>query len=133
MGLLDGRAAVVTGGASGIGRATCRRMTEEGARVAVVDLDGGAAEVVAKEIGGVAFGVDVGNPDALKAAVDAAAAALGGLSLMYNNAGTGSFNRMHEYDPAEWERVLRVNLTGVWAGFRAAVRLTYAPGAEDPS
>jgi NAD(P)-dependent dehydrogenase (short-subunit alcohol dehydrogenase family) len=96
-------------------------MTEEGARVAVLDVDADAAEAVAKDIDGEAYAVDVGNPDALKAAVDAAATEFGGLSVMYNNAGTAAFNRMHEYDPAEWERVLRVNLTGVWAGFRAAV------------
>jgi NAD(P)-dependent dehydrogenase (short-subunit alcohol dehydrogenase family) len=128
MGLLDGRLAVVTGGGSGIGRATCRRMTEEGARVAVLDVDGEAAATVAKEIGSVSFAVDVGDPDALKGAVDASAAALGGLSIIYNNAGTSAFNRMHEYDPAEWERVLRVNLTGVWAGFRAAVPHLLAGG-----
>jgi len=121
MGLLDGRTAVVTGGGSGIGRATCRRMTEEGARVAVLDVDRESAEVVAQDIGGVACGVDVGDPDALRDAVDAAARELGGFSIMYNNAGTSAFNRLHEYEPAEWERVLRVNLTGVWAGFRAAV------------
>jgi meso-butanediol dehydrogenase / (S,S)-butanediol dehydrogenase / diacetyl reductase len=128
MGLLDGRLAVVTGGGSGIGRATCRRMTEEGARVAVLDVDGEAAATVAKEIGSVSFAVDVGDPDALRSAVDAAAAALGGLSIIYNNAGTSAFSRLHEYDPDEWERVLRVNLTGVWAGFRAAVPHLLAGG-----
>ena len=128
MGLLDGRTAVVTGGGSGIGRATCRRMTEEGARVAVLDVDRESAEVVAQDIGGVACGVDVGDPDALRDAVDAAARELGGFSIMYNNAGTSAFNRLHEYEPAEWERVLRVNLTGVWAGFRAAVPHLQAGG-----
>ncbi len=128
MGLLEGRTAVVTGGASGIGRATCRRMAHEGARVAVLDLDGDAAQVVANEIGGVAFGVDVGDPAALKAAVDASAAALGGLSTIYNNAGTAAFDQLHELDPAEWDRVLRVNLTGVWAGIRAAVPHLLAAG-----
>ena len=121
MGLLDGQAAVVTGGGSGIGRATCRRMAQEGARVAVLDVDGDSAEAVAQEVGGFAYAVDVGDPDSLRAAVDAAADALGGLSIIYNNAGTAAFNRLHELDPAEWERVLRVNLTGVWAGVRAAV------------
>jgi NAD(P)-dependent dehydrogenase (short-subunit alcohol dehydrogenase family) len=120
MGLLEGRTAVVTGGGSGIGRATCRRMAEEGARLAVVDLDGESAEEVAKEIDGLAFGVDVGDPEAVRGAVDEAASRLGGLSIIYNNAGTSAFNRLHEFDPAEWERVLRVNLTGVWAGIRAA-------------
>lgn len=128
MGLLEGHTAVVTGGGSGIGRATCRRMTEEGARVAVFDVDAASAEQVAKEIGGVAFGVDVGDPDAVKAAVDAAAAELGGLSIIYNNAGTSAFNRLHELDPSEWDRVLRVNLTGVWAGIRAAVPHIRAAG-----
>ncbi|MGO8823826.1 MAG: SDR family NAD(P)-dependent oxidoreductase [Acidimicrobiales bacterium] len=128
MGLLEGRTAVVTGGGSGIGRATCRRMTEEGARVAVFDVDAASAEQVAKEIGGVAYGVDVGDPDAMQAAVDAAAAQLGGLSIIYNNAGTSAFNRMHELDLSEWDRVLRVNLTGVWAGIRAAVPHIRAAG-----
>ena len=66
MGLLDGRRAVVTGGGSGIGRATCRRMTDEGARVAVVDVNGDAAEQVAKEIDGLAYAVDVTDYDALE-------------------------------------------------------------------
>jgi NAD(P)-dependent dehydrogenase (short-subunit alcohol dehydrogenase family) len=121
MGLLDGKNAIVTGGGSGIGRATCRRMAEEGARVAVLDLDGDAAEGVAKEIDGLGFAVDVGDPDGLRQVVDAAVASLGGLSLLYNNAGIGSFNRLEEWDPAEWDRILRVNLTGVFAGFRAAI------------
>jgi NAD(P)-dependent dehydrogenase (short-subunit alcohol dehydrogenase family) len=128
MGLLEGTTAVVTGGGSGIGRATCRRMAEEGARVAVVDLDGDAAESVANEIDGLAFAVDVGDPEAVRAAVGEAAAQLGGLSVIYNNAGTSAFNRMHEIEPAEWDRVLRVNLTGVWAGIRAAAPHMLAGG-----
>ncbi len=128
MGLLEGQGAVVTGGGSGIGRATCRRMAEEGAKVAVFDLDAAAAQTVAREIGGEAFAVDVGDTVAMQAAVDAAAVRLGGLSIIDNNAGTSTFNRMHELDPAEWERVLRVNLTGVWAGIRAAVPHIRAAG-----
>jgi meso-butanediol dehydrogenase / (S,S)-butanediol dehydrogenase / diacetyl reductase len=128
MGLLDGQAAVVTGGGSGIGRATCRRMAEEGAQVAVLDVDGDSAEAVAREVDGFAYAVDVGDPESLRAIVDAAAGALGGLSIMYNNAGTAAFNRLHELDPTEWERVLRVNLTGVWAGIRAAVPHMLARG-----
>ncbi len=115
MGLLENQRAVVTGGGSGIGRATCRRMAAEGARVAVLDLDRESAELVAEEIGGIGYGVDVGDPDALRAVVDAAAEELGGLSIVYNNAGTSAFNKLHELEPAEWDRVLRVNLTGVWA------------------
>jgi meso-butanediol dehydrogenase/(S,S)-butanediol dehydrogenase/diacetyl reductase len=121
MGLLEGQRAIVTGGGSGIGRATCRRMAEEGARVAVLDLDGASAAAVAQEIGGVGLAVDVADVDAVRVAVDAAVAELGGLTIFYNNAGTSAFDRLHLMDPAEWERVLRVNLTGVYAGFRACV------------
>lgn len=128
MGLLEGGKAIVTGGGSGIGRATSRRMAEEGASVAVLDLDGDAAKAVAEGIGGIGFGVDVGDPAALRHAIDDAVAALGGLSILYNNAGTSAFGRLHEFDPAEWDRVLRVNLTGVFAGFRAAAPHMLAGG-----
>ena len=128
MGLLDGRRAVVTGGGSGIGRATCRRMAEEGAQVAVLDVNGESAEAVADEIGGTGFNVDVGDPEAMREAVDAAAAELGGLSVIYNNAGTSAFGKLHEMELADWDRVLRVNLTGVWAGIRAAVPHLLAGG-----
>ena len=128
MGLLEGKRAIVTGGGSGIGRAACRRMAEEGARVAVFDVNGEAADAVAAEIGGIGRAVDVGDVDAVRVAVDDVAAQLGGLSIIYNNAGTSAFNRLHELDPAEWERVLRVNLTGVWAGIRAAAPHMLAGG-----
>jgi meso-butanediol dehydrogenase / (S,S)-butanediol dehydrogenase / diacetyl reductase len=128
MGLLEGHRALVTGGGSGIGRATCRRMAEEGALVAVIDIDEESAKAVAAEIGGVAHGADVGDIDAFRTVVDAVAEELGGLSVIYNNAGTSAFNRLHELDPSEWDRVLRVNLTGVWAGIRAAVPHLLANG-----
>jgi len=128
MGLLEGKRAIVTGGGSGIGRAACRRMAEEGARVAVFDVNGEAADAVAAEIGGIGRAVDVGDVDAVRDAVDDVAAQLGGLSIIYNNAGTSAFNRLHELDLAEWERVLRVNLTGVWAGIRAAAPHMLAGG-----
>jgi NAD(P)-dependent dehydrogenase (short-subunit alcohol dehydrogenase family) len=103
-------------------------MAEEGARVAVLDLDAAAASVVAEEIGGLGYGVDVGDPEGLRQVIDAAAMELGGLSILYNNAGTSAFGRLHEIEPAEWDRVLRVNLTGVYAGFRAAVPHLRASG-----
>ena len=121
MGLLDGQRAVITGGASGIGRATARRMSEEGATVSVIDLNGDAASEVAGEIGGHAFVADVTDPDGLHDAVDGAAAAMGGLSILYNNAGIGSVSPLHEWDPGEWNRLVAVNLTGVYLGFRAAI------------
>jgi len=113
----------VTGGASGIGRATSVRMAAEGARVAVLDLDEEGARATAAAIDGLAFRADVADANSVTEAVQAAAQALGGLSLLFNNAGTGSLGYTHAYEPAEWERVVRVNLTGVYHGFRAAVPL----------
>ncbi len=121
MSLLDGQRAVITGGASGIGRATARRMAEEGAAVAVIDINGDAASDVAAEIGGRSFVADVTDPDGLRDAVDGAAGAMGGITILYNNAGIGSVSPLHQWDPAEWNRLVAVNLTGVYLGFRAAI------------
>jgi NAD(P)-dependent dehydrogenase (short-subunit alcohol dehydrogenase family) len=121
MGLLDGRRAVITGGASGIGRATARRMAKEGAVVSVIDLMRDGALAVAEEIGGHGFEADVTDPDGLRDAVDAAAGAMGGITTLFNNAGIGSVSPLHEWDPEEWNRLLTVNLTGVYLGFRAAI------------
>jgi NAD(P)-dependent dehydrogenase (short-subunit alcohol dehydrogenase family) len=123
MGLLENKRAIVTGGGSGIGRATCRRMAEEGAHVAVLDINGEAAMSVADEIDGFGFAVDVGEPDALRDVVDAAVATLGGLSILYNNAGIGDFNRLTDWDPDKWDGILRV-----FAGFRAAIPHLLAGG-----
>ena len=128
MGLLDGERAVVTGGGSGIGRATARRMAEEGATVAVIDLHGDAAAEVAKEIGGSAHVADVTDPARLTAAVDAAAEAMEGITLLFNNAGIGNQSSLHRWDPEEWNRLVAVNLTGVYLGFRAAVPHIRASG-----
>ena len=90
MGLLDGQRAVITGGGSGIGRATCRRMAA-GASVAVLDLDGDAAEYSGtKDIDGVAYAVDVTDYDALEAAITGAADALGRICPLFNNAGNSN-------------------------------------------
>ncbi len=123
MGLLEGCRAVVTGGGSGIGAATCRRMAAEGAAVAVLDIDEASAKAVADEVGGTAHGVDVTDYDALEAAVRDSASTLGGLTTLFNNAGSSSMSALHEWDLAEWDRIVRLNLTGVFHGFRAAVPL----------
>jgi len=128
VGLLDGQRAIVTGGASGIGRATCRRMHEEGARVAVVDLNGETAEQVAKEIDGIAYTVDVTDYDALHDAVDDAAGQFGGLSTVFNNAGTGGMSQLHDWPIDEWNRLVAINLGGVFHGIRATVPHLLAGG-----
>jgi NAD(P)-dependent dehydrogenase (short-subunit alcohol dehydrogenase family) len=128
MGLLEGRRAIVTGGGSGIGRATCRRMTAEGARVAVVDIDGDAAEQVAKEVDGPAYGVDVTDYDSLQRAVDDAAKKLGGLSTVFNNAGGSNLSHVHDWPIAEWNRIVALNLGGVFHGMKATVPHLQAGG-----
>jgi NAD(P)-dependent dehydrogenase (short-subunit alcohol dehydrogenase family) len=128
MGLLDGHRAFVTGGGSGIGRATCRRMADEGARVAVVDVNGDAAEAVATEIDGIAFAADVTDYAALSGAADEAAAALDGLSVVFNNAGTSTLSRLHEWSLEEWNRIVAINLTGVFHGMRACIPHLLANG-----
>jgi NAD(P)-dependent dehydrogenase (short-subunit alcohol dehydrogenase family) len=121
MGLLEGRRAVITGGASGIGRATAHRFAAEGARVAVLDLDLDGAKTVADEVGGAAYAVDVSDADAVQTAVDAAAQELGGLDTVFANAGIGSLSAVHEYAVDEFRRVIDVNLHGVWHTMRAAL------------
>lgn len=121
MGLLDGQQAIVTGGASGIGRATCLRMAKEGARVAVLDLNGDGADEVASQVDGLAYEVDVTDAGAVRAVVDDAADKLGGLTTLFNNAGIGGMSRLHEYPLEDWDRILRVNLGGVFNLMQATI------------
>jgi NAD(P)-dependent dehydrogenase (short-subunit alcohol dehydrogenase family) len=121
MGLLDGTKAIVTGGGSGIGEATARRMTIEGAAVAVFDRDGDRAERVAADVGGRAWTVDVADSDQVSLAVDDAVAWLGGLTALVNNAGVGNLKPLHTYSDKEWRVILGVNLDGTFTCTRAAV------------
>jgi NAD(P)-dependent dehydrogenase (short-subunit alcohol dehydrogenase family) len=130
---LSGARALVNGGARGIGRAVADRLAADGARVAVVDVDlatGGPPS------GHLEMAADVADPVALAAAVDAAADALGGLSILVNNAGFGTAKAIDRYDDAEWARLVGVNLTGVWHGIRAAtphLRAAATTGPATPS
>ena len=121
MGLLESQRAVITGGGSGIGAATCRRMAQEGASVAVLDRDAESARSVAKEIGGCSFGVDVSDHAEVAEAVSAAAAELGGISIVFANAGIGTIGAVGELDPAEWRRILDVDLSGVFYTVRECI------------
>jgi NAD(P)-dependent dehydrogenase (short-subunit alcohol dehydrogenase family) len=128
MGLLEGRRSVITGGASGIGAATAHRMHEEGARIAIVDIDGDAAAAVAASVGGVSFVADVADPEACAAAIGAAADALDGLDVLFNNAGVGAARPLHDYSDRAWAKLIGVNLAGTFHGIRAAVPLMQAGG-----
>jgi NAD(P)-dependent dehydrogenase (short-subunit alcohol dehydrogenase family) len=126
--LREGRGAIVTGGGSGIGRATARRFAEHGARVAVIDVDGDAAETVAAEIDGVAYALDVTDYDALSGAMTDAAERFGGIAYLYNNAGGSFLAPLHEFPVDEWKRIVDLNLTAVFYGFRAGAPLIRAAG-----
>ena len=106
---LEGRKALVTGGAGGIGAATARRLAAEGADVAVADLNLEGAKEVAGEISGDAVELDVTSLESAKAAVESA----GPFDILVNNAGTDQFGFFHQTTPEQWDIVLDVNLKGV--------------------
>jgi 2-hydroxycyclohexanecarboxyl-CoA dehydrogenase len=112
---LEGRIALVTGGASGIGAATARRLAAEGARVAIADLDLDGARAVAAEIDGAAVEMDVADAASVRAGVAAAQAELGPIGVLVNNAGTDRFSFFVHTDEALWDFVLDVNLRGTIA------------------
>jgi 2-hydroxycyclohexanecarboxyl-CoA dehydrogenase len=114
---LEGRRALVTGGASGIGAAIARRLTAEGADVVIGDVNDEGAQAVAAEIGAEASRLDVTDPASAKEVVDSA----GPFSILVNNAGTDEFAFFAQTEPELWARVIAVNLTGVFACTHAAI------------
>jgi 2-hydroxycyclohexanecarboxyl-CoA dehydrogenase len=119
---LEGRKALVTGGASGIGEAISARLAAEGAEVFVADIDDEGAARVAAEVGGEALHLDVTDPSDSRAAVER----IGTLDVLVNNAGTDEFAFFTETDPALWERLIALNLVGVLACTHAAL-----PGMQE--
>ncbi len=126
MGRIDGKVAIVTGGASGIGAATLRRLAAEGARVVCADVNDEAGERVVREIvagGGAAVHqhCDVSELAQVAAVVARACSEFGGLDVMFNNAAWSGGGYVHTIDPAIWDQSLRVMLTAVFYGIREAV------------
>jgi NAD(P)-dependent dehydrogenase (short-subunit alcohol dehydrogenase family) len=130
--------ALVTGGASGIGRATCRRLSAEGAKVVVADLDEAGGKTVASEIGGEFVRLDVSDPVAWRDTVEGIVARHGGLHLAYLNAGVTTF-RADPRDLVEgfditavqddqYRRIMGANVDGVILGTRACVPAITASG-----
>jgi len=124
-GELEGKVAIVTGGSSGIGRATVELFVEEGARVVVADVDRDRGEDLAARLGEpVAFKqIDVAVADEVHELVDFAVGRFGGLDVMFNNAGvSSSFRRLLRNDLEDFDRVMAVNVFGVLVGTQAAGR-----------
>lgn len=121
MGDLDGRIALVTGAAKGLGAATARALAAAGAKVAVTDLT--APEDLAAEIGGVARALDVTSEAGWAATMDWVKAELGGLDILVNNAGLWLFKPILETTLDDWRRLHAVNCEGVFLGTRAAIPL----------
>lgn len=133
MGSLEGRRAFVTGGASGIGRATSRQLASEGAAVAVVDLDGEGAESTAatiRDAGGVAISIrcDVASGADCERAVATAVERLGGLDLVVNCAGIMRRADVVETTEEEWDRVMAVNVRSVFLTGKHAIPVMAAAG-----
>lgn len=120
---LAGKVALVSGGARGLGEAMVRAMVAQGARVVVGDLLDEEGEALARELGDAAAftHLDVTSRDDWARAVALTTERFGGLSVLVNNAGIASFGEIGEYPPEQWDRIIAINLTGVFNGIHAAV------------
>jgi 2-dehydro-3-deoxy-L-rhamnonate dehydrogenase (NAD+) len=128
---LEGRTAVVTGGAQGFGRAITERFAASGARVAIWDRDMALAERTASEVGErvVAVACDVTEPAKVAEARDATVRRLGRIDILVNNAGIAGANaKTWETDVEEWRKVMRINLDGPFICARAVVPVMIAQG-----
>ncbi|MFP8874908.1 MAG: SDR family NAD(P)-dependent oxidoreductase, partial [Myxococcota bacterium] len=125
--------AIVTGGGSGIGRATAKLLASEGARICIADLDLSGAESVAKEIqeaGGeaFAFAMDTRDVEQNEAVVKETGDRFGGVDLIHLNAGIGEVSSVIDGDVEVWDRIIAMNLRGVFLGMRAVAPALIASG-----
>ena len=132
MGRFDGRVAIVTGAARGIGFATAQRFAEEGAKVAILDLDEGQAAEAATKLGSadsgghLGVGCNVGDSASVEAAVTRVVEELGGLHILVNNAGVTRDNLLFKMSDDDWDTVMNVHLRGAFLMSRAAQKVFVA-------
>jgi NAD(P)-dependent dehydrogenase (short-subunit alcohol dehydrogenase family) len=125
---LEGRRAVVTGGAWGLGKAAARRLAEAGASVLIGDIDEAAAAASARELSSryaanvISARMDMGDGSSILAGIAYAAGELGGIDIWVNNAGIPSFTPLLDLSEEEFDRVLAINLRGTFVGAREAAR-----------
>jgi NAD(P)-dependent dehydrogenase (short-subunit alcohol dehydrogenase family) len=112
--------ALVTGAGSGIGRETAIRLSDEGARVVVADIDAGAAEATAAAVGGTAVAVDVSSRASVEDCFRHVTASVGALDVVVNNAGVVGRGAVDDLAPEAWDRTLDTNLKGAYLVSRAA-------------
>jgi 3alpha(or 20beta)-hydroxysteroid dehydrogenase len=130
MGRVDGKVALISGGARGMGAAHARALVGEGAKVVIGDILDEEGKALADELGEAARYVhlDVTQPDDWKAAVDTALNDFGTLNVLVNNAGIVALGQLGKFDLAKWQKVIDVNLTGTFLGIQAAVEPMKAAG-----
>lgn len=127
-GRVAGKTAFVTGGAQGLGAATARMLARHGAKVAIADLNVAGAEAVAAQIDAecgtataFAYRLDVTDPEGWRPVIEAAAKAMGGLSVLVNNAGVAPVGTVEDLDLDTWHRTMAINVDGALHGTRAAL------------
>src|SRR6266852_1959353 len=128
---LAGKKVVITGGASGIGAATAARFLEEGSQVCVLDRDAERCEAIRHELPGIAEAIiaDVTDLMQVQAAFAEATRLMGGVDVLINNAGISIRHKFLDITPEEWEKVLAVNLTGVFYAAQTAARHMWERGS----
>ncbi len=128
MGKLDGKVAIVTGGAMGIGAADAAILASEGAHVIVADVVEAEGKAIAEAIGGSYYHLDVSDEDNWRAVVADVIKKHGNIHILVNNAGVLSMGSVTSTDLAEWNRVLGINLTGPFLGIRCVADSMKAAG-----